>query len=215
MAVAASAPNSSITGLILAGGRALRMGGCDKGLLLLAGKPLVAHLIASMQPHVMELLISANRHLHTYAQFNCRVIQDDTAAQFRGPLAGILAGLRAATTPYVLTVPCDAPLLPPDYAQRMWQCLQQGHAELAVGFFEGCWQPVFTLLPVSLHDDLAAYLAKGEGSAGRWLQRHRSVAVEFADSVRVHNLNTPQDLQQLETVWMARFDQSMGAKNSQ
>jgi molybdopterin-guanine dinucleotide biosynthesis protein A len=191
------------------------MGGCDKGLLPLAGQPLVAHVIARLRPQVAELLISANRNLSAYAQFGCRVIQDEEEGQFRGPLAGVLAGLKAATTPYVLTAPCDAPLLLPDYGQRMWQRLQQAPADLAVGFFEGCWQPMFALLPVTLCDDLAAYLATGAGNAGRWLQRHHPVAVDFAeDAALAHNLNTPQDLQQLESAWPTRFDQSMGVNSA-
>ncbi len=200
-------PNS-LTGVILAGGRAERMGGRDKGLLPLAGEPLIAHGIRCLQPQVAELLISANRNLAIYQQFGCRVISDDDSG-FRGPLAGILVALRAAQTRYVLTAPCDSPLLPPDYAQRMWSALEREQATASVGVSEGCWQPVFALLPVTLQDDLTDYLATGAGNAGRWLQRHQPAAVEFPDQpLLFRNVNTPDDLAQLEADWPRLKDKS-------
>lgn len=87
-----------LTGVILAGGRAIRMGGRDKGLLPLAGEPLIAHSIRRLQQQVMELLISANRHLEIYRQFAYQVIQDSESG-FRGPQAGILNALQVARTP--------------------------------------------------------------------------------------------------------------------
>lgn len=190
-----------LTGVILAGGRAERMGGRDKGLLTLAGEPLIAHGIRRLRPQVAELLISANRNQEIYQQLGCRIISDDNSG-FRGPLAGILAALRAAKTGYVLTAPCDSPLLPPDYAQRMWAALEREQATASVGFSEGWWQPVFALLPVSVQDDLADYLATGAGNAARWLQRHRPTAVEFPDRpLLFRNINTPDDLAQLEADW--------------
>lgn len=192
---------TALTGVILAGGRAERMGGRDKGLLPLAGEPLIAHGIRRLQPQVAELLISANRHLETYRQFGCRVV-NDSDSRFRGPLAGILAALRAATTPYVLTAPCDSPLLPPDYAQRMWAALERAQATASVGYSDGRWQPVFALAPVHLQHDLADYLAAGEGNAGRWWQQHSLAPVEFPDApLLFRNLNTPDQLAQLETDW--------------
>lgn len=192
---------TALTGVILAGGRAERMGGRDKGLLPLAGEPLIAHGIRRLQPQVAELLISANRHLEIYQQFGCRVV-NDSDSRFRGPLAGILAALRAAKTPYVLTAPCDSPLLPPDYAQRMWVALERKQATASVGYSAGYWQPVFALLPVHLQDDLADYLAAGEGNAGRWWQRHQPAPVEFPDApLLFHNINTPDALAQLEADW--------------
>lgn len=190
-----------LTGLLLSGGRAERMGGRDKGLLPLAGEPLIAHGLRRLRPQVAELLISANRCLETYQQFGCRIVNDDDN-HFRGPLAGILAGMRAAKTPWLLTVPCDSPLLPFDYAQRMWNALQQKRATISVGYCKGYWQPVFTLLPVHLQDDLAAYLTAGGGEVNRWLQRHQPTPVEFPDPSRLfRNINTPEELAQLEAEW--------------
>jgi len=189
----------SLTGVVLAGGRAERMGGRDKGLLLLAGEPLIAHVVRRLRPQVGKLLISANRNLEAYRQYGCRVVHDDEHERFQGPLAGILAAMGIADTPYLLVAPCDSPRLPSDYAQRMQAALAREQATLGVAFREGRWQPVFALLPVELRDDLAAYLAAGEGNAGRWLQRHRPVPVEFSDDPALFcNVNTPEDLMRLE-----------------
>jgi molybdopterin-guanine dinucleotide biosynthesis protein A len=190
---------TGVTGLILAGGRAERMGGRDKGLLPLAGEPLIAHAIRRLRPQVAELLISANRHQDIYRTFGCRVVSDDPGLRFRGPLAGILAAMAVAETPYLLTAPCDAPLLPLDYAQRMRAALERNPAAVSVAVSAGHWQPVFALLPVVLRDDLAAWLATGQGGVGRWLQRHQPAQVVFPDRPSLfRNINTPEDLAQLE-----------------
>ena len=195
-------PRVLVTGVLLAGGRAERMGGRDKGLLPLAGEPLIAHAVRRLKPQVAELLISANRRLETYRRFGCRVMSDSAEERFRGPLAGMLAALRAAMTPWVLIAPCDSPLLPADYAARMLAALEEARAVASVACREGCWQPVFTLVSVGLRDDLAAWLAAGEGSVGRWLQRHRPVPVEFPDRPELfRNVNTPEELARLEAEW--------------
>lgn len=198
-----TAPQQHITGVILAGGRAERMGGRDKGLVLLAGEPLIAHSVRRLRPQVAEVLISANRNLELYQSLGCRVVCD-ADQEFRGPLAGILAALRAATTPYLLTAPCDSPLLPVDYAQRMWLTLEQKQATVSVAYGEECWQPMFALLPVGLCEALAVYLACGKGNVGRWLQRYQPAAVEFPGEPGLfRNVNTPEELASLETDWLS------------
>ena len=188
-----------MTGVLLAGGRAERMGGRDKGLLPLAGEPLIAHGVRRLRPQVAELLISANRNQDLYRAYNCRVIGDDADFRFRGPLAGVLAALRAAETPYLLTAPCDSPLLPADYALRMLAALEREKTTVSVAYGEGCWQPVFALLSVALREDLAVWLSAGAGGAGRWLHRHRPARVEFGDwSMLFRNVNTPEDLARLD-----------------
>ena len=200
-----SAAAKLLTGLVLAGGRAERMGGRDKGLLALAGEPLVAHVVRGLRPQVAEVLISANRHLEDYRRLGCRVVEDEPRERYQGPLAGILAALRIVETPYLLTAPCDSPFLPPDYARRMQEALERERASAAVVVFGGGWQPVFALLPVELRDDLGVCLASGERNAGCWLRRHRPAAVEFFGGSLpfFQNINTPAELARLASVGLA------------
>ncbi|MFK0379219.1 molybdenum cofactor guanylyltransferase MobA [Pandoraea sp. NPDC090278] len=203
---------SDITGLILAGGRGQRMGGRDKGLQPFAGRPLVEHAIARLHPQVGALLISANRNRDAYAAALADlgtdgadgVISDETQ-DFAGPLAGMLAGLRAACTDYVLTVPCDSPYLPDDLGERLCAALNAlpqsdpdapasprplaAYAATAQGP-----HPVFALLHRSLADDLAATLAAGEHRVRAWLARHKAVQVHFGDERPFYNVNTLDDL---------------------
>ena len=121
---------NSITGLILAGGRARRMGGEDKGLIPLAGRPLIAWVIAALAPQVGRILISANRNQAAYAAFGHPVIGDEAGGTeltgFQGPLAGIAAAMTRMETPWLLTLPCDAPLAPADLASRLAAALVHG-----------------------------------------------------------------------------------------
>jgi molybdopterin-guanine dinucleotide biosynthesis protein A len=132
---------AGVTGLVLAGGRGRRLGGADKGLLALHGRPLVVHVRDRLSPQVQALLISANRHAADYAALGVPVLGDAAAGlppaadgQPRGPLAGMLAGLRHAPTPWLACVPTDAPALPADLVQRLAQAAAQAgaHAALAV-----------------------------------------------------------------------------------
>lgn len=198
---------SQLTGVLLAGGQGTRMGGGDKGLLPLAGKPLIAHGIRRLRPQVAELLISANRCLEQYRAFGYRVLSDAPAWRFRGPLAGLLAAMETAATPYVVSAPCDAPRLPLDYAARLWTAAQDAGALTGVACVAGCWQPVYALAAVSLRADLTAWLAAGEGGVGRWLRRQQPVVVEFGDDGPAwDNLNTPEQLARLEAEWSGEQD---------
>ena len=120
-----------ITGLILAGGRGSRMGSIDKGLVPLAGQPMVKHVIARLQPQVQRLLINANQNLDTSAAFGTPV-WPDAIPDFAGPLAGLQTGLMHCETPYLVTAPCDSPFLPTDLVQRLASALQAEDADLAV-----------------------------------------------------------------------------------
>ncbi|MGR9584802.1 molybdenum cofactor guanylyltransferase MobA [Pandoraea sputorum] len=198
---------SDITGLILAGGRGQRMGGRDKGLQPFAGRPLVEHVMARLRPQVGALLISANRNREAYAAAlgtdGADGVISDEIQDFSGPLAGMLAGLRAACTDYVLTVPCDSPYLPDDLGERLCVALNAlppadvpdsarplaAYAATAQGP-----HPVFALLHRSLADDLAATLAAGEHRVRAWLARHKAVQVHFGDERPFYNVNTLDDL---------------------
>ena len=116
--MAAFPSRAAITGLVLAGGRGQRLGGVDKGLQPWHGRALVDHAIERLAPQVAEVMISANRNAADYASRGARVLAD-AHGDFRGPLAGMLAGLRAAATPWLAVVPCDSPRLPIDLVERL------------------------------------------------------------------------------------------------
>lgn len=180
-----------ITGVILAGGRGSRMGGRDKGLLTLDGTPLIERLIERLRPQVDALLISANRNQARYAAYGYPVLADADDA-YAGPLAGLAAALAHIDTPYALTVPCDAPFLPPDYAARMLQAHQAADAALTVAGDGQRLQPVYCLAARSLAPDLDAYLRAGQRRAETWIRRQAFVEADFSDLEDMFvNLNTP------------------------
>ena len=168
------------TGIILAGGKASRMGGVDKGLLELAGRPMLAHIIERLRPQTQALIVNANRSHPLYAVHGLPVVADATA-DYPGPLAGMAAGLAAMSTDWAVTVPCDSPLVPPDLVSRLWAALQAEDAELAVAFSAGRLQPVFALLPRCLLPSLQAYLAAGDRKIALWYRRHRMAQADFSD----------------------------------
>ncbi|MFL9863891.1 molybdenum cofactor guanylyltransferase MobA [Paraburkholderia fungorum] len=195
-----------ITGLVLAGGRGMRMGGVDKGLQTLHGEPLAAHVLKRLAPQTGALLISANRHPDVYsalgAPFGATVLAD-TVPGFPGPLAGLLAGLRAAGTAYVLSAPCDTPGLPAELAEQLVQALESNQADIATVTTtdaEGhiSLHPVFALLHTRLADDLAAFLDAGERKVRAWYARHKTVEVAFADERAFYNINSLQELADLQ-----------------
>ncbi|MGF6568464.1 molybdopterin-guanine dinucleotide biosynthesis protein A [Paraburkholderia sp. GAS333] len=197
---------AQITGLLLAGGRGMRMGGVDKGLQLLRGEPLAAHVLKRLAPQTGALLISANRHPDTYAAlgapFGATVVAD-TLPGFPGPLAGLLAGLRAAGTTYVLSAPCDSPWLPADLAARLALAMDSAQADIATVTTvdekgQKSLHPVFALLRTTLADDLAAFLDAGERKVRAWYARHRAVEVVFGDERAFYNINSLQELADLE-----------------
>ncbi|MBV8605452.1 MAG: molybdenum cofactor guanylyltransferase [Pelomonas sp.] len=183
-----------ITGLVLAGGQGRRMGGLDKGLQDYAGRPLVAHAIERLAPQVGPLLISANRHLDAYAGFGHPVLADATA-DFAGPLAGLLEGLRAAPTRWLLCVPCDVPALPLDLGAQLAAVLrsQGGRAAFAVDA-DGRAQPLFALLDRGLREPLALALQRGERRVLGWLRDLGAGTASFAARDAFRNLNTRAEL---------------------
>jgi molybdenum cofactor guanylyltransferase len=196
----------NITGLVLAGGRGMRMGGLDKGLQPLRGEPLAAHVLKRLAPQTSTLLISANRHADVYstlgAPFGAKVLAD-TLPGFPGPLAGLLAGLRMAGTAYVLSAPCDTPGFPAELAERLAQALHSNQADIATVTTTDAkghvsLHPVFALLRTSLADDLASFLEAGERKVRAWYARHRTVEVAFADERAFYNINSLQELADLE-----------------
>jgi molybdopterin-guanine dinucleotide biosynthesis protein A len=184
-----------VTGVVLAGGLGRRMGGVDKGLQLLDGRPMVAQVIERLQPQVDELLINANQNLDRYAAFGHRVVPDSIEG-FAGPLAGLERGLANATHGLVATVPCDSPFLPADLVIRLYEALATGGADLAVARTGSQPHPVFCLCRRELHANLAAYLAGGGRKIDHWYSSLHVVEVDFADEAAAFdNLNTRDELQ--------------------
>ncbi|GAP33739.1 molybdenum cofactor guanylyltransferase MobA [Piscinibacter sakaiensis] len=187
----------AVTGLVLAGGRARRMGGVDKGLQAWQGRPLVAHVLARLAPQVAAVAINANRSLEAYATFGLPLWPDRRAA-FPGPLAGLEAGLAAATTPWLLTVPCDAPGLPADLRARLGEALAVTGADVALAVTrEGPRtraQPVFALWRVSLAPALRAHLDDGGARVEDFVRRSRHVEVVFDEPAAFANANTLEEL---------------------
>ncbi len=188
----------SISAVILAGGLATRMKGVDKGLILLHQKPLVQHVIDRLKPQVDEILINANREITRYQTFGYPVLQDEVE-DFLGPLAGFSLGLQHAKHEYVLTVPCDSPLLPLDLAQRLMSAMTEHNADIAVASSDENAHPVFSLCKKSVLPSLTAYLQQDERRVSAWQKSLHYTEVDFSDvSDAFTNLNTFEDLAALE-----------------
>jgi len=187
-----------LTAVILAGGRGRRMGGSDKGLVELEGLPLIAHVLNGIAPQVGTILINANRNANQYEAFGYPVVSDALGG-FQGPLAGFASAMAAASTPYILTLPCDGPLVPPDYATRMMDALETSGSEIAAAHDGDRVQPVHALLPVRLMSDLEAFLAGGDRKIDLWYSRHQVALADFSDCPDAfRNINTPGDRDQLQ-----------------
>jgi molybdopterin-guanine dinucleotide biosynthesis protein A len=184
----------SVTAAILAGGRGARLGGRDKPLEELAGKPLIAHILDALRPQVERIIISANRHAERYAAFGVPVFSDDVPG-LPGPLAGMHTALCRSDTSHVLFLPGDAPFVDSHYAARLSAALQAATADAAVAVCDGRVQPVHCLASCSLRESIAESLAAGHRSVKDWLQRVGAVGVDYSDAPRQFmNLNTADDL---------------------
>ncbi len=187
-----------ISGVILAGGRATRMGGNDKGLILLNGLPLYQHIANKLHPQVDELILNANQNLEIYHQSRYQVVTDLTPDS-SGPLAGMLATLKSASHDWVVFVPCDVPDFPADLVARLWQGKQ--HALAAYADDGNRPHPTLALLHRSLSSQLGNYLANGDRKLMLFMYKIGAIAVQFADNPAAFtNLNTPEEYQNWEHI---------------
>ncbi len=187
--------HNNITGLILAGGLARRMGGTDKGLVVLEGRPMIAYIIDALSPQVDSILINANRNISTYKEYGYPVISDELE-DFQGPLAGMASGLKHCKTDYIATVPCDGPVLPDNYADILMQASIQASSPISVAFDGNRLQPVYALIHRDLLSDLNHYLGAGERKIDRWYDKHQFAKADFSSHLEMFtNINTPEDLQ--------------------
>lgn len=189
---------AEITAVILAGGRGRRMGGRDKGLVEINGVPLIEHALSAVAPQVGKIIINANRNSEEYRRYGFPVVSD-TMADYQGPLAGFASTMAVAETPYISTIPCDSPLLPPDLVQRLALALKSEDAELAVAHDGERLQPVFALIGVELLPSLQQFLDRGDRKIDLWYAEHRMARADFSDIPEIFlNINTPGDQQQIQ-----------------
>jgi molybdopterin-guanine dinucleotide biosynthesis protein A len=196
-----------IVGLLLAGGLARRMGGGDKCLRPLAGRPILAHIVDRLAPQTKCLVLNANGDPARFAGFGLAVAADSVAG-FAGPLAGVLAGLdwaaaHAPACPLVLSVPTDAPFLPRDLAARLHSARAAESADIAVAASNGQHHPVVALWPVALREDLRRALVDEDiRKVDVWTARYRLSVVDFPIG-RIDpffNANRPEDLAEAEAL---------------
>ncbi|GMG83459.1 molybdenum cofactor guanylyltransferase MobA [Paralimibaculum aggregatum] len=192
----------STAGVILAGGLARRMGGGDKTLLEVAGRPLLAHVIDRLRPQVAEIAINANGDAARFDGFGLPVIPD-TVEGFAGPLAGVLAGMRWAAARghgHIVSAAGDTPFFPADLAARLAAALDDANpiamaatTDPQRGLSE---HPTFALWPVALADDLEQAITVGDlRKVIVWTSRHGFARVLFDDAAYpFFNINTPEDL---------------------
>ncbi|MGE3528796.1 MAG: molybdenum cofactor guanylyltransferase MobA [Methyloceanibacter sp.] len=199
-----------VAGILLAGGRSRRMGGGDKCLQELAGKPVLARVIARLEPQVAVMVISANGDPSRFAAFGLPVVADSVGG-FAGPLAGVHAGLEwvEANYPdvrYAVTVATDTPFLPADLVQRFRAALPSTPSLLVARSGEGV-QPVIGLWPVGLTPALETSLNEGARKTGLWMEQHGAIEVPFPDATEggrridpFFNINTPDQLAEAESL---------------
>ncbi len=177
----------------------------DKGLLDVAGKPMLGHVIARLRPQVGRLVLNANGDPARFAAFGLPVVAD-TIGGFVGPLAGVLAGMRwsaehAPGATHIVTASSDAPFIPDDLVARLTAAVAGGRSGIALAASGGELHPVIGLWPVALADDLEASLTSGMRKVLAWTDRHGTLAVPFEPiaigAERVDpffNANTPDEL---------------------
>jgi molybdenum cofactor guanylyltransferase len=171
---------AEITGILLAGGRGRRMGGLDKGLIPYRGQPLVVQVIERLRPQVGRLILSANRNLEAYRALGFPVVMDGVAG-FQGPLAGILAAGRQASSDWLLVCPCDTPLLPLDLGARLRAAAEQRVVSVALAHDGERYQQICLLLRRALLPGLEDWLQRGERRVMGWVESQDWTAVDFSD----------------------------------
>ena len=187
------AEKARITAIILAGGRGRRMGGNDKGLVELAGQPLVLQVASRIAPQVGELLVSVNRNHAEYRRLGLHVISD-AMRDYQGPLAGFASAMQAADSEWLVFLPCDAPWPASEMVERLYRAATEEQTDIAVAYDGARMQPVHALIRRALRPDLEQFLQAGERKIDRWYARHRIVLVDFGDrQSSFENMNTPEE----------------------
>ena len=174
------------------------MGGSAKALQPLLQRPLISWVVERLRPQVAEVIVSANRDLERYTEIGDRVVTDQSA-DFSGPLAGLQAGLAVANHDLLVTVPCDAPLLPSDLVARLAFALEESGADVAIASTGDQPQPVFCLCKRKMLSSIDAFLASGGRKVDLWVFSVAHVQVTFDDEAQGFvNVNTVEELRALE-----------------
>jgi molybdopterin-guanine dinucleotide biosynthesis protein A len=210
----AMSASESVIGIVLAGGKSSRMGGGDKALLPLGGRPLLARVDARLRPQVAEIVLNANDDPGRFAAFGLPLVADCLAGQM-GPLAGIHAGLAWAwanrpESSFVITVAADTPFFPTDLVSRLRAATSMTDPKLVVARSESGVHPVFGLWPVSLAPHLEESLRRGARKALDFVAEHRAKEVVFPP-IEIggravdpfFNINQPEDLAEAEALLRA------------
>lgn len=203
--------NESVIGVLLAGGQSRRMGGGDKCLLPLAGKPLLRHVIDRLNPQVAGIILNANGDPARFAQFGLPVIADSVEG-FAGPLAGVLAGLNWARdnrpdARWIVTAATDTPFFPESLVATLLAATEGEYPAIALAESHGRRHPVFGLWPTALAGDLEAALTSGTRKVLDWTDRHTTVTAAFPPAEIAghtidpfYNANRPDELAQAEAM---------------
>lgn len=188
--------SQEIIGVVLAGGRATRMGGKDKGLQLLNGKPLWQHVADALASQVSARVLSANRHIDIYQRSGLPVYQD-TLADYPGPLAGMLSVMQQDRGEWFVFCSCDTPFIPACLVERMVQ--QRGDSRVVWAHDGERDHPTIALIHRSLIPALQDYLAAGERRVMVFMRQSGGHSVDFSDLKSAFvNVNTLEDLQTMQ-----------------
>ena len=185
---------NDITGVILAGGRARRMGGADKGLVLFNGKPLIEYVIDALEPQVGRLLINANRNHEKYRSYKFDVISDELK-DYCGPLAGMACVLNEINTPYLVTAPCDTPFITDNLVKNLSSSIVHENTEISVAHNGERLQPVFCMIKKTLITSINEYLQNGGRKIDQWFEQHSLSIVDFSShSECFENFNSKDEI---------------------
>jgi len=187
-----------VSAVILAGGRATRMGGVDKGLVDFAGRPMVEWVLQRLQDQVAEVVVNANRSKQSYQALGVRVVAD-SFENFQGPLAGMASAMNVVSTPWILTVPCDSPFVPEELCARFCAALTSDAPAVLTAHDGQRLQPVFNMMHVSYRESIESFLASGERKIDRWFEDVNHASVDLSDLPDAFvNVNTVADRDDLE-----------------
>ena len=184
----------TISAVILAGGKARRMGGQDKGLQILGKQSLIEHIIHRLQPQIHDISINANRNQTEYAKFSFPVFSDELP-DFQGPLSGMLTALEKTKSDFILFTPCDTPFFPTNLLDKLQSAVENHCALIAYACDEEREHPVFCLMSVQLKEKLRHYLASGERRLLQFMNENGGISVKFTkEEGNFENFNTLDDL---------------------